>query len=305
MPLTVEIIMNAGSGTGEKEIVRQQLAELFADNQIEVHFSLAENGAELLRLAQAAANGKAEIIVAAGGDGTVSAVAAAIVGANKTLGVLPLGTLNHFAKDLEIPLELEDAVRIIAANQTVKIDVGKVNERVFINNSSIGLYPNIVRRRERQQRLGRSKWIAAFWASVAVLRRYPFFAVKLTTDSEQITRLTPFVFVGNNEYEMDVLNIGGRKCLDAGKLSVYLLNRTGRLGLIKLALRSVFGRLREAEDFEAACITEVTIETRRKRRSVLVAFDGEVERMDAPLKYQILPRALSVIVPIQKAEKEI
>lgn len=301
MPLVVKIIMNAGSGADDKQEIHQQLIELFAANEIEAGFLLAKNGTELVELAKQAAHDDSEIIVAAGGDGTVSAVVAALVGTNKTLGVLPLGTLNHFAKDLGIPLELAAAVSVIAANQTVKIDIGKVNERVFINNSSIGLYPNIVRRRERQQRLGRSKWFAAFWATVAVLRRYPFFAVKLTTEREQLTRLTPFVFVGNNEYQMDFLNVGARKCLDAGKLSVYVLNRTGRTGLIKLALRSVFGRLREAEDFEAFCVAEITIDTRRKKRLVLVAFDGEVERMQAPLNYQILPQSLRVIVPQQKA----
>lgn len=300
MPLAIEIIMNAGSGADDKHEVYQKLIELFAANNVEATFLLAKSGADLVEMAKKAADGDSDIIVAAGGDGTVSAVAAAIVGTNKTLGVLPLGTLNHFAKDLGIPLELAEAVRVITANQTANIDVGTVNERVFINNSSIGLYPNIVRRRERQQRLGRSKWFAAFWAAMTVLRRYPFFAVKLTIENEQLTRLTPFVFVGNNEYQMEVLNVGGRKCLDAGKLSVYVLNRTGRMGLIRLALRSVFGRLQQAEDFEAFCTAEITIETRRKKKHVLVAFDGEVERLEAPLNYRILPQALRVIVPLNK-----
>jgi len=165
------------------------------------------------------------------------------------------------------------------------------------------LYPQIVRRRERQQeRLGRGKWSAAFWSAVAVLRRYPYFKIKLKIGGKEFLRKTPFIFIGNNEYETDSFNIGGRKCLDAGNLSVYVLHRTGRLGLVRLALRSLFGKLREAKDFETFCTDEIIIETRRKK--LLVAFDGEVKPMETPLRYRIRPNALRVIVPKEvKSEK--
>ncbi len=215
------------------------------------------------------------------------------------LGVLPLGTLNHFSKDLGIPQDLAEAVLVIAENNTIEVDVGEVNEQIFLNNSSIGLYPNIVRRRERQQRLGQSKWYAAFWATFAVLRRYPFFAIRLKIENEELTRRTPFVFVGNNEYEMDAFKIGTRNCLDAGKLSIYLLRRTGRMGLVRLALSSLFGLLQQSKDFEALCSAEVTIETRRKK-NLLVAFDGEVKMMQTPLYYRVREKSLRVIVPASK-----
>ncbi len=289
--------MNTGSGNDEdKDETKKQLAEAFRLNNLDAHFSLAEGGEQLLEMAKEAAQSDYQTIVAAGGDGTINAVAAAISETGKTLGVLPFGTLNHFSKDLNIPAELEESVRIIAENNTANIDIGEVNGQIFINNSSIGLYPQIVRRRERQQhRLGRGKWSAAFWAAIAVLRRYPFLLIKLTIDGKELTRKTPFVFVGNNEYEMDSFNIGGRKCLDAGNLSVYVLHRTGRMGLVRLVLRSVFGRLRQAKDFETFCTDEITIETRHKK--LLVAFDGEVKSMETPLRYRIRPNALRVIVP--------
>jgi diacylglycerol kinase family enzyme len=297
MSLPIEVIMNAGSGKDEdKDETKKQLAEAFRVNNLDAHFSFAESGEQLLEMAKEAAQSDYQTIVAAGGDGTISAVAAAIAETSKTLGVLPLGTLNHFSKDLNISAEPEEAVRVIAENHIEEIDAGEVNGQIFINNSSIGLYPQIVRRREKQQhRLGRGKWLAAFWAAIAVLRRYPFLLIKLTIDGKELRRKTPFIFIGNNEYEMDSFNIGGRKCLDAGKLSVYVLHRTGRMGLVRLALRSLFGILRQAKDFETFCTEEITIETHHKK--LLVAFDGEVKSMETPLHYRIRPNALRVIMP--------
>lgn len=296
-------IINAGSGTsgGDIQELKNRVSAAFEFNGIEAHITIVKSGAELIKSARHCAQGEFEIIVAGGGDGTISAVAAAIIGTNKTLGVLPLGTLNHFSKDLGIPQDLAQAVRVIAENNPINVDVGEVNGQTFLNNSSLGLYPNIVRQRERQERLGQSKWYAAFWATLAVFRRYPFFAVKLKIENEQFTLRTPFVFVGNNEYEMNVFKIGERKSLDAGKLSVYLLHRTGRIGLIRLALRSFVGLLRQTKDFEAFSAAEIIIETKRKKK-LLVAFDGEVELMETPLCYRIRQKELKVIAPI-KVEK--
>lgn len=259
MSVQIEVIMNAGSGADEdKDETKKQLIEAFRAANLDTHFSFASSGEQLLEMAKQAARSDYQTIVAAGGDGTISAVAAAIAETGKTLGVLPFGTLNHFSKDLNISAETDEAVRVIAGNYTEEIDVAEVNGQMFINNSSIGLYPQIVRRREQQQnRLGRGKWSAAFWAAVAVLRRYPFLLIKLTIDGKELTRKTPFVFVGNNEYEMDSFNIGGRKCLDAGKLSVYVLHRTGRMGLVRLALRSLFGALRQAKILKPSAPTKL------------------------------------------------
>ena len=125
------------------------------------------------------------------------------------LGVLPLGTLNHFAKDLNIPPDLDAAVNIIANRKTLDIDVGEVNGRVFINNSSLGLYPDVVRGRELRQRLGFGKWHSLARSAFSVFRRYPLLDVRLTVDGKEITTRTPFVFIGNNEYQIESFDIGG------------------------------------------------------------------------------------------------
>jgi YegS/Rv2252/BmrU family lipid kinase len=294
----VKVIINAHSGFAEKEPARRRLAEIFDQSGVACDISLAKNGVEVAKLAQEAVRAKWKIIVAGGGDGTVNAVASAVVGTDKILGVLPLGTLNHFARDLKIPHELDLAARSIVSGRTISVDVGEVNGRIFLNNSSLGLYPTIVSERQKKQKLGSGKWPAFVWAALTALRRYPFLDVRLSADGKEFRRRTPFVFVGNNEYVMERLYIGLRDCLDKGQLSLYIAHRTGRWGLVRLAVRAFLGRLREEKDFLALCTNEVKIETRR--RHLRVAFDGEVDVMATPFHYRVRPRALRVIVPNQE-----
>jgi diacylglycerol kinase family enzyme len=164
-----------------------------------------------------------------------------------------------------------------------------------VNNSSIGLYPRIVRDRDRQQRLGRGKWFAALWAAFKAVRFSHFLRVSLLIDGKEIRRKTPFVFIGNNDYEMDIYNIGRRPELDQGKLCVYFLRRGSRWGVILMLLKTLLGNIKQWEDFEEIQTDEITIISRKKR--LPVAFDGEVKVMATPLRYKIHPRALTVIVP--------
>jgi diacylglycerol kinase family enzyme len=292
----VEVIINAAAGGGDGEAARAVEAAFEACG-VRARVSLAHDGAEVSELARRALSGGARAIVAGGGDGTVGSVAAVLAGTDGTFGVLPLGTLNHFAKDLGIPLGLEEAARNVCEGRVVRVDVGEVNGQVFVNNSSLGLYPRIVRRRDKlRERDGIGKWTALARAGLAVLRRHPFLNVRLDADGRRITRKTPFVFVGNNEYETEGLQLGGRTRLDAGRLSLYVAHRTGRLGLLRLVLSALLGRLRRARDFDALEAEEVWVETRRPRR-LPVATDGEVTVMTTPLRYRVRPGALKVIVP--------
>jgi diacylglycerol kinase family enzyme len=291
----IEVIVNCSSGSGHEEGIENTLAEAFKAAGVDARISMARAGSEVITLAQRTARGDAEVVVAGGGDGTISSVAAAIINTNKTLGVLPFGTLNHFAKDLSIPLDLAGAVETIIAGHETLVDVGEVNGHVFINNSSLGLYPIIVHRRQQQQRLGWGKWPAYIWAAFGVLRRYPFLNVRVAVNSAELNSRTPFVFIGNNKYEMERLNIGSRAHLDKGELSLYMTNRTGRLGLVRLALRALLRGLRQEKDFLALSTKEIWIETRH--RHLRVALDGEVIRMLPPLQYHVRPRALRVLTP--------
>jgi len=292
----VPVIINAGAGNPHVARRADALTKQFRAGGLAVDVRLASSGAELETLMRAAADEHPPLLVAAGGDGTISTAAGLLAGTQTALGVLPFGTLNHFAKDLRIPLELEAAVANIIAGNAIAVDVGEVNGRVFINNSSLGLYPDIVRDRKRQEtRLGRGKWRSLVWASLAALRRFPFLNVRIEVEGAKRVYATPLVFVGNNEYGMEGFKIGERDRIDRGHLSVYIVKREGRTGLVRLAVQALIGRLRQARDFEALATTDFVIDTRHAR--ILVATDGEVQAMESPLRYRTRPRSLRVIVP--------
>ena len=255
---------------------------------------ISSDGADLNSLAdQARAAGG--LVVVGGGDGTIAAVAAALVGTDTALGVLPMGTLNHFAKDLGIPLELEKAVQTLFTGKVARVDVGEVNGHIFLNNSSIGFYPRIVQEREREQRQGRSKWVAFAQAAALMFQKSRTLHVELDeAHSRRQSYDTPFVFVGNNRYAVSGLEIGTRAILDGSKLWVCAAPYAGRLTLIALALEAPLGFVRDAD--LAAFETDQT-NVRMRRDHVRVATDGEVKVMQTPLHYRSRPGALRVVVP--------
>ena len=252
------------------------------------------DGAAIGRRAREAAE-RGDLLVAAGGDGTVGTVAAAAVDAGATFGVIPLGTLNHFARDAGIPLNLDAAVAALAAGHHRRLDVGDVNGRVFVNNSSIGLYPRLVWDREAEQARGRGKWTAFGIALVRTWRRYRTVTVRISFDGREHVRRTPFVVVGNNEYRLNGLHIGARTGFDNGRLSLYVAPYCGRFEILALPFQALAGRLAADVKFESFAATALSVETARRR--VNVALDGEVTVMQSPLHYRIRAAALRTVVP--------
>lgn len=289
---------HAGDGSGGAWLAthRREVETIAAGGAITV----VQYGSEISAAVDQALTLQCDVVVAGGGDGTLNAVASKLVGLKTAFGVLPLGTLNHFARDAGIPMDPTAALDSIALGQTRQIDVGEVNGVIFLNNSGIGLYVDVVRDRESQEtRLGRGKWLAFAWAMVGAIRRYPFLTVSLTMDGRAVSHRTPFVFVGNNAYQTEGLQIGQRDGLCGGKLSVYVADRAGRWRLMAIGLRALAGTLRQARDFKSFCVTELRIGT--EHHHLRIAIDGELRRLDAPLHYRIRPGALRVIVPRSQA----
>ncbi len=262
---------------------------------IEAQTIVTKRGDEVSSLAARALSEGRQPVVAGGGDGTVNAVAGQLAGTETPLGVLPMGTLNHFAKDVGIPLKLEQAVHNLFTGQIRKVDVGEVNGRVFVNNSGIGFYPHFVRHREEMQRRGHVKRIAVLIALHALFRRYFRLRVKSHMDqAEAFEPLTPFLFVGNNRYQTSGLDMGTRPTLDSGRLWVCTAPKTGRDKIWWAALRTLVGSPTD-RDLSVFETEELRVELETPR--INVSTDGEVGIMDAPLHYRIRPRALEVIVP--------
>ena len=293
---SVPIVLNlcAGRSCGDEEI--HEIERVFAEHGLRADIHTAHDGTEIVARTRDALRTRPDVVVAAGGDGTVSAVVSCIKGSGVGLAVLPIGTLNHFARDLGIPADMGAVARAIAEGKRTPVDLGEVNERPFINNASLGLYPDMVRDRTRQQRrLGRGKYWAMFWATLAVLRRSPWLKLHMEIDGVRQECRSPFVFIGNNDYVMSGFNIGTRSSLRDGKLSIYTTPRRTRWGIVRLGLRALLGRLEQARDFATENAQTLRIES--PERELLVAADGEVLTLRTPLTFRVLPGALDVIVP--------
>ena len=293
----VAVLLNVAAGKTDADPQLREIKEAFAEVGIEPKIRQAESGADLRQSAKEALAQGYSIVAAAGGDGTVSATAGVLAGSESSLGLLPAGTLNHFAKDLNIDLDIKEAAKTIAEGNAIAVDIGKVNDRYFINNASIGIYPQLLRHRERIRKKGISKWIAFVSAIFTVLLEAPSsLRVSLNVGGKKIEALTSFIFVGNNEYEITGFHIGVRQRLDAGFLSVYLSRRPTRLGMIGLLFRAVLGRLgkRKEADFDIYRTREFRIDT---EKGVLeAALDGELTSFNTPLHFSVQPRSLKVMV---------
>ncbi len=293
-------ILNGAAGADDKLKAKEIIEKICAERGVPAKVMIAKTGAQIVEFAKQAVLDKPGAVIAGGGDGTVNAVAAAVLGTDVLFGVLPMGTLNHLSKDLKIPLKLEDAVSNIFDGRSEKIDVGEVNDRIFLNNSSLGLYAQIVEQRERQQRRGTWKWVAFIRAAQSVLKRHTTMVLRLKIDGESQLRRSSLVFVGNNQYEVSGLRLGTRAALNSGKLSLYVAQTSSRVELFKVAIATFFkqaDRTGKLEMMDARAI-EVSI----SRRQARVATDGEVNLMTPPLKFSIRPQALSIIVPQPEPE---
>ena len=290
----IAVVLNATSGHGTAPKAAERLKEIFGEAGREARITLA-GGSEINAAMRRVVEAGCETLVVGGGDGTINSGASAVVGREIPLGVLPLGTLNHFAKDLGIPLDLDEAAKVVLEGVVCKVDVGEVNGRIFLNNSSLGVYPAIVRLREKYQSTLKGKWIAALWAALTVLRRRPFMGVRIVAEGEAIVRRTPLVLVGNNEYKMSGIHAGSRESLARGRLALYVLNAAQRPGLLRLGWEVLLKGAEQVKEVDLITVEEATVETRR--RHLQVATDGEVFSLESPLNYRIRAGALRVYVP--------
>jgi diacylglycerol kinase family enzyme len=275
------------------------IADMAGEYGVAPRVVVTRRGDDIASVAASAVSEKHRPVVAGGGDGTVNAVAGKLAGTDIVLGVLPMGTLNHFARDVGVPRNLEAAVRNVFAGRVIEVDAGEVNGRIFVNNSGIGFYPHFVRQREELERRGHVKRVAFLLALSAVVRRYFRLRIRAHMDeAEALEQVTPFLFVGNNRYQTSGLEIGTRSRLDSGRLWVCTAPRTGRGDWIGVALRTLFGGATDRE-LNVSEVKEIWVRPETPR--VSVSTDGEVSIMDAPLHYRIRPRALRVIVPAREA----
>jgi diacylglycerol kinase family enzyme len=298
----IAAVMNAGAGAFSQALaadIQAELAQSFARNRVLADIDFVEG--EGLRRAIEGALARAEkgaidAVVIGGGDGSIRTAASVLAGTGVPLGVLPLGTLNHFAKDLGIPLKIEEAAATIAQGRTREVDLAEVNGEIFINNSSIGIYPYMVIDRERRRAQHKlKKWMAMLPAFLRMLRHFPRRRLRITAQGFARPYRTPCLFVGNNEYGTELFTFGRRQRVDAGELWFYVLKPRSPLEFFFMICRLCFGRMDQTRDLDTFQLADAEISAKTSR--LPVALDGEVEIMHTPLHYRSRPRALSVIVP--------
>lgn len=294
------VLINRSAGTARKggKDLNERLAALFNEAGIEASLEFL-SGADLRSAAEFAVKQaqakKLDAVVVGGGDGTVRSVASALADTGVPMGILPLGTLNHFAKDLGIPLEIDQAIAAIAARQTRSVDAAEVNGVLFINNSSIGIYPFLVLDRERiQAEEGKQKWHAMLLAAWRTLKKFPLRRLRVRAGQETSDHRSPIVFIGNNEYGLGPGKLGTRERIDRGELSIYVARRKTRISLFMLGLRTLIGNVDQSNDLTMIKSAEAVVDGRVSR--LPVALDGEVEFLPTPLRYRTRPAALTVIV---------
>ena len=305
LPLRVVALLNvmAGSvGNRPGEEIRDAIRSAFTARGIACEIETLRGdklGDAASRALQKAQRNEVDAIVACGGDGTIHTVAAVLAGTGVPLGILPLGTLNHFAKDLGIPLDLESAVGVVAAAHSVNVDAGEVNGIIFINTSSIGVYPYMVLDREKlRRRAGLKKWLAMVIAGLHMVRVFPIRRLRVRAEGWVEPCRTPCLFVGNNKYTLSLTAPRKRERLDAGELWFYIVRHQTRLSLLWFTFRSLLGLADSEQDLRVFGAKHADIGARARKKHLAVALDGEVVFLRPPLHYRIRAGELRVYAPI-------
>ncbi len=227
------------------------------------------------------------LVVAGGGDGTLRSIAEALVGTDRPLGVVPLGTRNHFARDVGLPLGLDESIESLLQPHIGAVDTGEIDGRLFLNNASLGLYPGFVEERRRRAR-ATARWSAIAGAAWWVLNQRRRLRIRIDGDDPE-TRAS-IVFIGNNRYRIEGFGLGQRVSLDRGELMLVLAAPTGPWSATRLLLRAVLGRLEDERGYRHQYVRSAVIDTRRS--TVRVALDGEPQRFRPPLHVRIRPASL-------------
>jgi diacylglycerol kinase family enzyme len=296
------IVLNAGSGHEETQLRRSTIEDVLRGAGRRYTLAMVEQPALLAGTARRMveqARVEGGIVVAAGGDGTINTVAHQTLGSGCPFGVLPQGTFNYFGRTHGIPEDLGDAVRALLTAHIEPVQIGMVNERIFLVNASIGLYPRLLEVRELDKRqFGRSRAVAFFSALKIVFSAHRHLRIKLELDGRLTKLRTPTLFVGNNQLQMQQVGIEPlSEALEEGELAAIAPKPVGRWGLLGLLLRGVFGRLGGAEDLIVFSFKRMTVKRTLGRRKMKVATDGEVCHLSPPLEFRVLEGKLLLLKP--------
>ncbi|WP_240602612.1 diacylglycerol/lipid kinase family protein [Paracoccus endophyticus] len=295
------VILNPRSGRKDGGRCETLLHQGLAGQAAALSMRTARRGGDLPRMAAEAVAQGYDLIVAVGGDGTQAAVAGAVAGTDVVMGVIPGGTFNFFARDAGVGDTVEQAIQTLRDGRVQAMDVGQINDTVFLNNVSLGAYPRILERREAvYRRWGRSR-IAAYLSALGAIRdlRHPV-ALKTIDDGVETRYSSALVFVAKSAVQLEQMGLEGADAIRAGHLAIFVARARKPRQLIGSALRLALGFAARGNDFDLVIDDDLVIETVPARRDV--AHDGERTRMTGPFHLRVRPGALRVLVPAGAAE---
>ncbi|NIE97926.1 diacylglycerol kinase [Acinetobacter sp. Tr-809] len=236
------------------------------------------------------------VVVAAGGDGTLNAVAKQLMHTDIPMGIIPLGTFNYVARALHIPIDVAQAAEVIATGSIQSVHVAGINDQIYLNNASLGLYPLFIKKRELyNQRLGRFPLHAYTSGLDVLLREHKSLKLAVTVDGQRYPVATPLVFFGNNQLQLSDMKLRIAECAANGKLAGVVVAKSDRLSLLKMLWKLIQGKIDQASDVYSFCAEHIQVDC--KKAKLTVAVDGELMEMQTPLKFSVKKSALKVMVP--------
>ena len=294
------IVMNPGAGSRDAAGTEATVRDVLAQAGRRYDLWRAHDPRQLPMLAQRAveqAQQQQGVVVAAGGDGTINAVAQVVLTSGCPFGVLPQGTFNYFSRTHGIPLDTAEATRALLDASVRPVQVGLLNDRVFLVNASLGLYPQLLEEREAyKQQFGRRRLVAVWAGVVTLLRAHRPLRLRLEHAGEVRVMRTATLVVGNNPLQLQQLGLPEARAVQQGQLAAIAVRPVGPLAMVGLLLRGALGRLGDADHVMNFACDRLTVWPYGRRR-LKVAMDGEVAWLDPPLVFQVAPHPLPLLVP--------
>ncbi|MHA3982751.1 diacylglycerol/lipid kinase family protein [Acinetobacter venetianus] len=236
------------------------------------------------------------VVVAAGGDGTLNAVAKRLMHTNIPMGVIPLGTFNYVARVLDIPIDVFSAAEVIATGKFREVHVATINDQIYLNNASLGLYPLFIKKRELyNQHFGRFPLNAYTSGLDVLLREHKSLKLSINVDGQKYPVATPLIFFGNNQLQLCDMKLRIAECAANGKLAGVVVAKSDRFSLLKMLLKLIQGKIEQTPDVYTFCAENITVGC--KKDKVTVAIDGELMELETPLNFSVQKSSLKVMVP--------
>jgi diacylglycerol kinase family enzyme len=297
------IVMNAGSGRKQADETHAVLERELGAAGRRFELCLVDDPTQLADVARKAAETARTqhgVLVGAGGDGTLCAVAQAALAVQCPFAVLPRGTFNYFSRDHGIPADLDASTRLLLEARAYPVQVGFVNDRMFLVNASLGLYPKLLEDREiYKQQFGRSRLVALWSALYTMLRRHRHLRLHIRHEGKTHDIRSTTLFVGNNRLQMEQVGMPDEaRALEQGLLAAIAPRPVGRLAHLWLSLHGAAGRLSDSDHVVSFTFERITVtHPSKKRRHVKIATDGEVARLAMPLEFRVSDQPLLLLKP--------